>query len=309
MPAADYSTGRVAYVAEATYGTTPATPTFKTWRTTQVGSMRTNKGTTVSDEIRADRNVSDVVMVSQGASGSYPVEMSYGTYDDFLEAALFGAWATNVLKNGVTPKSFTLEETVQITGGSSFSRFTGVMVDQFDLSLSAGEKVTGSIALKGQKETLGTAIVTGATYTAATTEPIMNATANVATLSVPNVTGTKLKSLSLSVKNNLRDRFYLGSLYSDQFGAGRCEVTGEFLAYFTEQSLYDAVLSHGGGALSFTIGAAANKKYTFSLPKIIFGDGEKVAGGHSTDIMARIPFQAVYDSTAACSIQITRAVA
>lgn len=309
MPAADYSTGRIAYIAEATYGVTPATPTFKTWRTTQIGSARTNKQTAISDEIRSDRNVPDLAMVSQGASGSYPIEMSYGAHDDWLEAALFGAWATNVLKNGVTPKSFTLEETVQIAAGSSFSRFPGMMVDQFDLSLSAGQKVTGSFGLKGQKEDLDTAIVTGATYTPAPTEPIMNATANVASLVVPNTTTTRIRTLSLSVKNNLRDRFYIGSLYSDQFGAGRCEVTGQIEAYFTEQSLYAAVLAHGGGALSFTLGSTTNKKYTFSLPKIIFGDGEKVAGGNSDDIIARIPFQAVLDSVSGCSIQVTRAVA
>lgn len=309
MPAADYSTGRTAYVVEAAYGVTPATPAFKTWRTTQIGSLRTNKQTTTSDEIRADRNVPDLIQTAQSVSGSYPVEMSYGAHDDWLEGALFGTWATNVLKNGTTVKSFTVEETVQLASGSSFSRFPGITVDQFDLSLAAGQKVTGSFGLKGQKEILDTAIVTGATYTAAATEPIMNATANVASLVVPNATTTKIKSLSFSVKNNLRDRQYIGSLYGDQPGAGRCEVTGQIEAYFTEQSLYAAVLSHGGGALSFMLGSTANKKYTFSLPKIIFGDGEKVAGGSSDDIIARIPFQAVLDSVSGCSIQITRAVA
>lgn len=307
MAFANGSGARVAYVAETAYATTPATPTFKVLRVTG-GGMRTDKSTVVSDEIRADRNVAGEGLVGIDASGSYDFELTYGTMDDLLASALQGAWATNVLKNGVTPSYVTFEETLNLGGSSSFSRFTGCSVNSLSLSISAREKVTGTINLMGQKETLATSIVTGATYTAANSEPILTASGHVASLSV--AAGTpKVRSLTLEIANNLRARPVVGSLYSEEPGSGRFEVTGTLQAYFESNALYQSVLDHGGGAISFTVGAATTKKYTISLPNVQFLNGSRVIGGNDQDIMVDIPYRAVYDGTAACSLQITRAVA
>lgn len=116
-------------------------------------------------------------------------------------------------------------------------------------------------------------------------------------------------ALSVDVNNNLRERPEVGSLYSNEFGVGRCEVTGTLEAYFESNALYQSVLDHGSGALEFTIGDVTAEKYTILLPKIIFGDGEKQTGGNDDDVMVSIPFQAVFDGTEACSIKIARAVA
>lgn len=308
MPA-NSSEARIAYVAEATYGTTPATPTFKTFRTTG-GGPRTNKTTQTSDELRADRNVPDEGLLGLGVGGAYPIEFSYGTFDDMLEAALRGTWTTNVLKNGVTPKYFTVEETLELGATYSFHRYTGCTVNTFSLAIAARAKVTGSIGLVGQKETLASTIVTDATYTAATTEPILTSSAHVAALAVAGLNPVpKVRSLNLEFNNNLRERPVVGSLYTEEFGAGRFDATGTLEAYFESQALYEAVLDHGGGALSFNIGKDTNKKYTVLLPKIIFLDGAKQIGGNNDDVMVSIPFRAVYDATEDCSVKITRAVA
>lgn len=307
MPFASGSEVRVAYVAEASFGVTPATPVFKTARVTS-GGLRTNKQTGTSDERRADRNVSDVFLLGLGAGGSYAAELSYGTFDDWLEAVLCGAWATNVLKNGIARKSFTVEETLELGATDSFSRFTGATIGSMSLSLTAREKAALNFEWLAQQETLATSIVTGATYTAASTKEILTASRSVAALTVAGAT-PKIMSLSVDVNNNLRERPEVGSLYSNEFGVGRCEVTGTLEAYFESNVLYQSVLDHGSGALEFTIGDVTAEKYTVLLPKIIFGDGEKQTGGNDDDVMVSIPFQAVYDGTEACSIKITRAVA
>lgn len=309
MAIAASSGARLAYVPEATFGTTPATPTFKTLRATG-GGLRTNKATITSDEIRADRNVPDEAMVGQDVAGSYPFELSYGSHDDLLEAVMQGAWATNVLKNGVTPKSFTFEETLELGVTDAFSRYSGCMINTLSLSMRAREKITGSIGVMGQKEVTSATIVTGATYAAATSEPILAASGSVAGLVVVGLNPVpKIRSLAFEINNNLRSRPVVGSQFSEEFGAGRIDVTGTIEAYFESLALYDLVLAHGGGALSFTIGQAANKKYTFLFPKIIFLNGERPIGGNSDDVMVSIPFRAVYDATEACSLKITRAVA
>lgn len=309
MAFANGSERRTAYVAETEFGITPATPDFKLLRITG-GSLRTSKGTVTSDEIQADRNVRDELMVSQDVTGSYDFELTGDTFDDFIAAALRGGWDGNVLKNGVLRPSFTVEETINFGGMNSFSRFRGVAVNTMSLNLPSRQKVTGSFGLMGAQETLASAIVTGATYAAANTNQPATASANVGTLSVGGTTTPfRVKSLSLEVNNELRVRDAVGTMFSAEFGAGRANVTGTIECYFEGNDQYQAVLDHGSGAISFTVGVEANKKYTILIPKARFLDGARNPGGNTDDAMISLPFRGIYDAATQASIQVTRAVA
>jgi hypothetical protein len=307
MPFASGSEVRVAYVAESTFGTTPATPTFKVSRLTS-GGQRTNKQTGTSDERQPDRNVRDEFLLGLGSGGNYAAELTYATFDDWLEAVLCGTWTTDVLKNGTVRRSFTVEETLELGATDSFSRFTGATLGGMSLSLTAKEKATLGFDWMARSETLATAIIAGATYTAPNTKDVMTASRSVAALTL-SAGAAKVRSLSLQVQNNLRERPEVGSPYSNEFGIGRFDLTGTLEAYFESNALYQEVLDHGSGSLSFTIGDVADEKYTLLLPNIRFGDGERRVGGTSDDVMVSIPFRALYDATEACSIKITRAVA
>lgn len=306
MAIASTSRSRVAYIAETVFGTTPATPTFKEFRRT-TGNLRTKKTTVQSDQITLNRNVRDEYMVGQDVEGSYDFEFSADTLDDILAGALRGTWATNVLVNGVTEPSFTFEETIDLSGSYAYHRFPGCRIDTMALNFASRKAIAGSINIKGQQQTLATAIISGATYTAATTTPVETAV-NVASLTVAGASA-KVRSLSLNIANNLRGRETVGGLYVDSFGMGMCDVTGTIEAYFESNTLYQSVLDHGGGAVSLTAGGTANKKYTFLLPAVKFLDGAVKLGGKNDDVMVSIPFRAIYDATTAGSIKITRAVA
>lgn len=308
MPFANGSGRRVAYIPEVTVGVTPATPVMKILRITG-GGPRTSKQTAVSEEIRADRNVSDIVHLGQDVAGDYAYELSYGTYDDLLEGLFQSTWATNVLKNGITPKSFTFEETLEMGATDSYQRYVGCQVNSMNFSIASRQIVSGSLGIMGMQETLGTAIIAGETYTAANSEPISTASANVASFTVGGVS-VKVKSMQINVTNNVRTRPLVSSLYSAELGSGRFEVTGSLELYFESNTAYQAALDHtSGGALTFTVGNAANKRYTFLLPNIIPADSEIQKGGNSDDVMLSYPFQAVYDAGEAATMKITRAVA
>ncbi|MCW6509822.1 phage tail tube protein [Lichenifustis flavocetrariae] len=309
MTISSVSKSRVARVLETTFGTTPATPTFLEFRRTS-GNLRTKKTTVVSDEIHLDRNVRDEYMTAQDVDGSYAFELAHGSFDDILAAALFGTWTSNVLTNGTTSQSFTFEETVDTGGGTSaYSRYDGVMVSSLSLAIASRSSVKGTLTLMGQQESLDTAIVTGATYTAASTTPIMTAN-QVANLAIAGISPTpKIKNLTVNVANNLRIRDTVGSLFTQDFGIGPCDVTGTLDAYFESNALYQQVLNHGGGALSATIGGVANQKYTLALPNLRFLDGAKTLSGKNDDVMVSIPFRGLLDTGTGASISITRAVA
>jgi hypothetical protein len=300
------SSRRIAYIKETVYGTTPATPVFDTFRATG-GGPRTNKTTDTSKEVQADRNVRDIFLFGLDVAGAYTTELTYGTLDALLEGALFNTWDDDVLKNGVIPSSFTFEEFLELGATDSFSRFTGVMVNGLSLSIAARAAITGSLDLMGQKEALGTAILAGATYNDPTDTPVSTASANVAALTVAALS-PKVKSITIEIKNNLRTRPVVGDKFSDSLGYGRFEVDGTLECYFESNALYQAVLDHGGGALSFTVGNATGEKYQIDLPKIIFANGERQPGGNDDDVMVSIPYNAVLDPTEACTMKITRAV-
>lgn len=308
MTIAATSRTRVAYIPEATFGATPATPTFLEIRRTN-GNLATKKTTAVSEEIHLDRNVRAEYQLAQDVEGSYDFELTYGTFDDILAAALGGAWQTNALINGSTETSLTFEETVDLGGGAfSYHRFLGCEVEQLALNFSARKGVTGSVNLVGKQEVLDTAIIAGATYTAPNTNAVETSN-SVASLAVAGLAPLPIvKSLSLNVANNLRKREQLGSLYVHSFGSGQLDVTGTLEAYFDSQALYNQVLAHGSGAISLTVGAVTAKKYTIAIPVAQFLDGARTLGGKNDDVMVSIPFRGVADASPK-SISITRAVA
>lgn len=79
-------------IIEATYGTTPATPAWTKLRNTGVTAALA-KGTMVSEEMRADRNVADLRHGNRQVGGDINGELIYGAYDDELQAVLGGTWA------------------------------------------------------------------------------------------------------------------------------------------------------------------------------------------------------------------------
>lgn len=117
-------------VAESTWGTTPATPTFDAVRFTSE-SLNYNADFITSEEIRADRMTPDTIQVSSQAGGDINGEWSYATYDDFIEAALYGTWTTTgsalgpvtdvaIVKTTGTPNSWTLTQVAAALASQSW---------------------------------------------------------------------------------------------------------------------------------------------------------------------------------------------
>lgn len=115
------------YLAEVTWGTIPSAAMTECRYTGE--SLSFSIDTTVSDEIRADRQVTDLIQTGASPSGDINFELSYGTYDDFLKSALYssgwigvGGGSTNTLTAGATASNlnFSLDATANtITLGSA----------------------------------------------------------------------------------------------------------------------------------------------------------------------------------------------
>ena len=135
----------LSYIAETNWGVTPTSPApvFQAIRMTGE-SLKILNESVESDEIRPDRNVADDVDVGGGASGGIDGELSYGTFDDFLESVLFGTWSTspaNILINGTTQKSFTLQKKQEGNGlAAVYELYNGMVVDTMTINVACKAK-------------------------------------------------------------------------------------------------------------------------------------------------------------------------
>lgn len=305
---ANASETRLAYVPETTWGTTPATPPFKVLRYTGE-SIVAGKTTVTSEEIQADRNIRDEVMVGRGAEGDIQAELSYGSFDDLIESALAATWASDEIKNGVVEKSFTFEKTFELGVTDQYHRFAGVVMNTMQLQATAQQLITIQFGIMGKGGSAAAAIVTGATYGPPNTNDVMSAGVDFAGLAVVGVPAPpKIRTISLQTNNNLRQQAIVGQLDLAGLGRGRFEVTGSMEAYFENGDLYESFLSHEALSLVFTLGTVTGQKYTVSVPKLKITTGQVLAQGNDQDVMANLEFRGLYDPTELASIVINRAV-
>ena len=302
---ADTSQTQLAYITETTYGTTPSTPAFTNVRYTSE-SLKAARQNVQSEEIRRDRNVPDLIQVGGNAAGGVNFELSYGAFDDFIESALFSAWSSDVIKNGVDQTSFTLEKIFENGATDQHFIFTGAVVNSMSLNIQAQQQVAGSFEFLCKSGSMTETAITGSTYTDAPTNDAMNAATDFASLSVTGATAPAITGLTLEISNNLRQKPVVGSLDSYGIGAGQCVVTGTITAYFENSDLMEQFLAGTATDLSFSIGGATENKYDIVIPRLKFSDGDVPTGGNNQDVIQTLQFTALYDPTEECAIKITR---
>lgn len=251
---------QVAYIAEATFKTTPATPAGKILRNTGF-TLVADRNYLSNPELRTDRQKAPGrggVMVAKGdVSGVF----SFGTYDDLLEAALGGTWATNVLKIGTTRKSFTFERK-HIVNSLCFP-FRGVVVDSFEISGKADANVECKFGLIGA--VCGTE---SSTTIWSTTTPASSGLVLTTWDGAVKKGGTALGTVvgwTVKGANNYQEAKVCGSADLYDLAQGTCQITGSIELYFDSYALYTDFRAENTVALSVVIGNGTTSTYTLDL--------------------------------------------
>lgn len=139
---ADSSRAQLYYLAESTWGATPAAALTQMRFTAE--SLGFQIQNTTSREVRADRQVADLIQTGAEASGSVEVELSYGAHDALLAAALFSAWGTPVAVSAVD----------DIAASAAGAAFTSTTADFAAAGIVAGQwvRVAGFAASGGAND-------------------------------------------------------------------------------------------------------------------------------------------------------------
>lgn len=307
MPVANGSQVRMADVAEATIGTIPSNPVWQIMRYVS-STLRPTKTTDISDEVRADRNVPDIIKTGEMVAGDVSTRYSYGTFHTWLERLLCSAWSSNVLKNGILDKTGALEWTYEQGATDAYIRTLGNRWNTLGLSLNARQPVRATWGIMGLKvATPATAIVSGATYTAPTTTEDFNAALNVGSLVFTGIANApKIQSLQVNINNNIAPVDVIGQYEPYAHTFGRFDLSGTFRALFENLDTFNAILDHDDVALGFTLSDAAGNSEAWAVPKVKLLDGAPAAPGNNQHVTIDVNWQAKYDSSSAASLTVTR---
>jgi hypothetical protein len=303
MTIATGSRHNMAYVVESTFGTTPSTPAFTPIRHTGT-TIGLSKDSIESEELREDRQVANYRHGNKSVSGDINFELSYGSFDDILEAVLCGTWNTNVLKAGTTRRSYTIERHHQDI--AKYLRSTGCNFNTMSLSVAPNSMVTGSFGVIGKGFSVASTAVTGATYnTESVTAPFDSFSGSITEggSSIAVVT-----SLELNIENGMEALYVIGSSDTLQPSIGKSMVNGSITAYFEDSTLIDKFINETSSSLSFTLTDAAGNDYLFELPNVKYNSGNPEVGGAGA-VTVSLDFVALYDSGDASQIVITRTAA
>jgi hypothetical protein len=308
---ADGSRHSLAYIEETVRGTTPATPVFKAVRHTGT-TLALSKNTIQSEEIRNDRQIADFRHGAFQVGGDVSIELSYGSFDDILEAVLCGTWAadtpgvgTDQLKAAADRRYFTLERyfaDIEVAD-KPYHRFTACEFASLSLQISADAMITGSFTVVGSGMETDTVIVAGATYGAAeTTTPLDSFTGS---LNENGSTIAVITEISLTLENGIDPRFVVGSKESIQPSIGRSNCSGTITAFFENSTLLEKFINETESDIDFTLPDGAGNQYKFILPCIKYNGGQPDVSGEGP-ITLSMPFQALLDSTEATNLVIER---
>lgn len=261
----------------------------------------------ISNEIRASRMNVDQSLVGVTSQGSLEVEMSDGTFDDFLESVMMDTWTSDVLNIGTTMSSYSIEKEFRDVP-NAFYQYSGQRVTQFDLNVATDDFVTATFSFMGASESSSaTSAVGTGTSTPASSAPRMSA---------PQVTGIKvdgvdsnmcISNLSLTLNNNPRDIRCIGKLANSDVKLGTAEVSVSFTAYFDAASKveYDKVNSQTELSFEFQITDGTNS-YTFLLPKCKASAPAPQSTGKDTDVTVDFTLNGFEDAVEGTALRITR---
>ena len=116
-------------------------------RITGTPSLAFQPQTVTSNEIRPDRQVSDLIAVGAEAGGDVGFELSFGTFDDVIESALFSSWVNTPQDVGTTGITATGAGTITVDDGTIYKADMIVrLLDTTGTNLGEGVYIIDSIA-------------------------------------------------------------------------------------------------------------------------------------------------------------------
>lgn len=295
----------VYFVAESVSGTTPANPQLSVFRCTK-DSLDVSIKYIESKEIRNDREKGDLTPGTQSVEGALGAELSFGSFDELIAAALCGDWVAGVVEAGVLRQSFTfISEQADFATGK-YDIYRGCEINKISFKENAEGNIEIEFSVVGRTHALVDALPTGSTILNRTTTSPMNALTG--TIEEGGAASGIITEADISLENGIEPRFVVGSKFSIVPSIKSRTISGSVSAYFEDQSLRQKYLNGTDSSLELTIVDPTDpgKKYIITEPRIKYKSAKKDVGSSDDDIIIKLDYQAQPDLTNGYSIKIER---
>lgn len=306
----DSANKRNAVVAETTQGTIVSTPPFKNLRDISIGGAPV-RNSSRSPERSSTRAATHMVtgLNQYTKSISMPWLRDAGT-DLLWEAALWGAFATNTLKQASTVRPFTLEEMYEGGATDFYRRLQGCVVNGVAISWRLGEAGSLTFDIMAMSETTATTALAGATYASPTPDHDPVSTVDITVTTLFGLTTPKLVGLQMSLNNNCSPIYKFGSADPQGIAVGQFDLSGSVDIYFESAAQYtDFITRQTGETFDLVFGSVSGGKDQITLNEVDVYNPSIGDPGPTGQHIATIPFMARYDTSAATAMSLLRNVA
>ena len=295
------SRSSLSFVTEATFGTTPA-GSF-TGLPFSTHSLNLTKDVLTGTDIEADRMPRVNRQGNRQVGGDIVVDLRDGDYDLILESAMLSTFATDILKVGVAPKFFSIEDYAADIDQARL--FTGMSVSTMAISLAPNQMVTTTFGMVGKDMTISGTQKTQVAATGAQPFDAYSGDIAIGAVGTP-VASAIVTALDFTLNNSYAPTFVIGDDSAPSLEYGRAEVEGTMTAYFEDAALINRFLNETETAIQVSVDdpTGANA-YIFDFPKVKINSADVGVDG-PTSRMITMSFVALFDSTLGTNLQITR---
>lgn len=301
MANASNSLSRIGIIKEATFGTTPATPTLTSQRFSSA-NFSVEKAELDDTSKAGTRQKLFVKTGNKNLSGSLSGPLAHDNYDSLLESVMFNTYATNVLKMGDTLQSFTVEE--EAADISQYKVNRGVVANSVTVNSPVDGLSNISFEFIGlSQEMAGTSVSASAYSSQPSRQPMAHGGGTI--LEGGSSIGI-VTEINFTATNNLSSQFVWGSVDPSDVIEGRVDVTGTMSVLFSDSSFYDKFINETQTSIQFTLDDGQSNTLQFLLPNVQYvGADMPIEEGDGPRIIT-LPFRAVYDAVEDSSLVITR---
>lgn len=226
-------------------------------------------------------------------------------------------WMGDYIRNGVTPRAFTLEEEFSDLTAPEWHYLRGAQISQVQLTEQAQQLVTGSFEVMAMESADPvTTRFAGATTVAPPNNEVVNTTSDFGQLlesGSPLPGNNFITGFSLSLNSSLRRRSALGVLGSASLGLGRLVVEGTLSMYYGSSAVLTKLRNSTATSLNTittmpapAVGSVNRQAIVFDLPRIKFQAGNPSVPGVDSDRMFEPTFRALREPTLGYAIHLQR---
>ena len=299
------SAHKLSYSVETVRGTTNATPVFVSLPDTRT-SVALVKDTLATERLSGDRFPAAPRTGASTVAGEVPVDLSYDTYNPFIESALQGTFnggSTNIALAGTTRKSFSLLREFSDIAADQFLLYSGCEVNTWSLSAAANGLAKSTFAFLGRDAAAPATVDPATSYTAAsTTEPFDTFSGE---MKIDGVASCIVTDYTININNGLEAKYSVGCEGSEDPSVSQSVVDGSITVYLEDMTLYKKFINDTSLALSLKLMDSNNDYMLINIPNAVISSGTQPDVSGDGAIMLPISFTAHYDAGVGSHISVT----